>query len=193
MHYTKYFCIVLIFAIRFLILINKTPTFVLKIWQIQYLRVTSAGRFVSDIGLICLYHVTRNCRLPGLKEPRMKNLNSLLAFALLVLVVAGCGSSSNNNSNSSNSSNSNSLNNDNANKSANTSSTDDKDTKGVFHDDKAGIRLQAPEGWTTKLNGEQLTMSPPDDSIKIITWVPEEIFSKRSRILRKSSQSESST
>ena len=115
----------------------------------------------------------------------MKNLNSLLAFALLVLVVAGCGSSSNNNSNSSNSSNSNSLNNDNANKSANTSSTDDKDTKGVFHDDKAGIRLQAPEGWTTKLNGEQLTMSPPDDSIKIITWVPEGDFQQAIKDLEK--------
>jgi outer membrane lipoprotein-sorting protein len=115
----------------------------------------------------------------------MKNLNSLLAFALLVLVVAGCGSSSNNNSNSSNSSNSNSSNNGSSNNSANTSSTEDKDTKGVFHDDKAGIRLQAPEGWTTKLNGEQLTMSPPDDSMKIITWVPEGDFQEAIKDLEK--------
>jgi outer membrane lipoprotein-sorting protein len=114
----------------------------------------------------------------------MKNLNSLLAFALLVLVVAGCGSSSNNTSNSSNSSNSNSSNNGNANKSASTSSTAE-DTKGVFHDDKAGIRLQAPEGWTTKLNGEQLTMSPPDDSMKIITWVPEGDFQEAIKDLEK--------
>jgi predicted Zn-dependent protease len=104
----------------------------------------------------------------------MKNLNSLLAFALLVLVVVACSSSSNN-SNSSNSANSNNSNNSNSNKSANSSASTDKE-KGVFHDDKAGIRLQAPEGWTTKLNGEQLTMSPPDDSMKIITWVPEGDF-----------------
>jgi predicted Zn-dependent protease len=114
----------------------------------------------------------------------MKSLNSLLAFALLVLVVAGCGSS-NNNSNSSNSSNSNSSNNSSPNNSANTSTTADKDTKGVFHDDKAGIRLQAPEGWTTKLNGEQLTMSPPDDSMKIITWVPEGDFQEAIKDLEK--------
>jgi predicted Zn-dependent protease len=57
----------------------------------------------------------------------------------------------------------------------NSSSSTDTE-KGVFHDDKAGIRLKAPEGWTTKLNGEQLTMSPPDDSMKIITWVPEGDF-----------------
>ncbi len=107
----------------------------------------------------------------------MKNLNSLFAFALLVLLVAACSSSNNNNnSNSSNSSNDNNSNNSNSSKSSNSPSSTDKDAKGVFHDDKAGIRLQAPEGWTTKLNGEQLTMSPPDDSMKIITWVPEGDF-----------------
>jgi predicted Zn-dependent protease len=105
----------------------------------------------------------------------MKNLNSLLAFALLVLVVAACSSSNSNNSNSANSSNSNNSNNSNSNKPANTSTSTDAE-KGVFHDDKAGIRLKAPDGWTTKLNGEQLTMSPPDDSMKIITWVPEGDF-----------------
>jgi predicted Zn-dependent protease len=103
----------------------------------------------------------------------MKNLNSVLAFALMVLAVAGC-SSSNSNSNSSSGNNSNSSN---SNQPANTSSSADKE-KGVFHDDKAGIRLQAPDGWTTKLNNEQLTMSPPDDSMKIITWVPEGDFQK---------------
>ena len=101
----------------------------------------------------------------------MKNLNSLLAFVLMIVVVCGCGRSASNNSNSSNGNNSNDTN---SNKAANISSADKE--KGVFHDDKAGIRLQAPEGWTTKLNGEQLTMSPPDDSMKIITWVPEGDF-----------------
>jgi predicted Zn-dependent protease len=105
----------------------------------------------------------------------MKNLNSLLAFTLLVLVVAACSSSNSNNNNSANSSNSNNSNNSNSNKPANTSTSTDAE-KGVFHDDKAGIRLKAPDGWTTKLNGEQLTMSPPDDSMKIITWVPEGDF-----------------
>ena len=105
----------------------------------------------------------------------MKNLNSLLAFALLVLVVAACSSSNSNNNNSANSSNTNNSNDSNSNKPANTSSSTDAE-KGVFHDDKAGIRLKAPDGWTTKLNGEQLTMSPPDDSMKIITWVPEGDF-----------------
>jgi len=112
----------------------------------------------------------------------MKSLNSLLAFALLVLIVAAC-SSSNSNSNNSNS-NSNNSNNSNSNQPANSSSSTDKE-KGVFHDDKAGIRLQAPEGWTTKLNGEQLTMSPPDDSMKIITWVPEGDFQEAIKDLEK--------
>lgn len=106
----------------------------------------------------------------------MKNLNSLLAIALLGFVVAACSSSNTNNSNSSNSSNGNSSNNSNSDKAANTSSPADKTEEGVFHDDKAGIRLQAPKGWTSKLNGEQLTLSPPDDSMKIITWVPEGDF-----------------
>ena len=105
----------------------------------------------------------------------MNKVNSLLAFALLVLAVAGCSNSAKVNSNSSNSSNSNNSNNSNSNAPADSSASTDKE-KGVFHDDKAGIRLQAPEGWTTKLNGEQLTMSPPDDSMKIITWVPEGDF-----------------
>ena len=105
----------------------------------------------------------------------MKNLNSLLAFALLVLVVTACSSSNSNNNNSANSSNSNNSNDSNSNRPANTSTSTDAE-KGVFHDDKAGIRLKAPDGWTTKLNGEQLTMSPPDDSMKIITWVPEGDF-----------------
>ena len=114
----------------------------------------------------------------------MKNPNALLAFALLVLVVAACSSSNSNNSNSSNSSNTNNSNNSNSDKPANTSSSTDKSEEGVFHDDKAGIRLQAPKGWTTKLNGEQWTMSPPDDSMKIITWVPEGDFQEAIKDLK---------
>lgn len=110
----------------------------------------------------------------------MKNLNSLIAFAVLVLVVAACSSSSNNN-NSSNSSNNNNSNNNNSSKSnSNSSSTSSKDapadSEGVFHDDNAGIRLQAPKGWKTKLDGEQLVITAPDSSMTMVFWVPEGNF-----------------
>jgi outer membrane lipoprotein-sorting protein len=113
----------------------------------------------------------------------MKNLNSLIAFAVLVLVVAGCSSSSNNN-NSSNSSNSNSSNNNNSSNSNSTNSTNSSksskdapaDSEGVFHDDNAGIRLQAPKGWKTKLDGEQLVITAPDSSMTMVFWVPEGSF-----------------
>jgi flagellum-specific peptidoglycan hydrolase FlgJ len=115
----------------------------------------------------------------------MKNLNSLIAFAVLVLVVAACSSSSNNNnsSNSSNNNNSNnnSSNNNNSSKSnSNSSSTSSKDapadSEGVFHDDNAGIRLRAPKGWKTKLDGEQLVITAPDSSMTMVFWVPEGSF-----------------
>ena len=117
----------------------------------------------------------------------MKNLNSLLAFALLVLIVAACGgsndnsNSNNNNSNSSNS-NSNSSNNNNSStsNSNNSNSTSSKDapadSEGVFHDDNAGIRLQAPKGWKTRLDGEQLVITSPDSTLTMVFWVPEGSF-----------------
>jgi flagellum-specific peptidoglycan hydrolase FlgJ len=110
----------------------------------------------------------------------MKNLNSLIAFAVLVLVVAGCSSSSNNN-NSSNSSNNNSSNNSNSSNSDSTNSSKSSkdapaDSEGVFHDDNAGIRLQAPKGWKTKLDGEQLVITAPDSSMTMVFWVPEGSF-----------------
>jgi outer membrane lipoprotein-sorting protein len=118
----------------------------------------------------------------------MKNLNSLIAFALLVLVVAGCASQSNDNSKSSNSSNSNSSNTNSSNtnssnsgnssKSASSSSSQEptSEGEGVFHDDNAGIRLQAPTGWKTQLDGEQLLITAPDDSMRMVFWVPEGSF-----------------
>jgi len=104
----------------------------------------------------------------------MKNLNSLIAFALLVLVVAACGKSSNDNS-------SNSSNNNNSSNSSNSSSSSktapsETNSEGVFHDDNAGIRLQAPKGWKTRLDGEQLIITAPDGSMTMVFWVPEGSF-----------------
>jgi len=111
-----------------------------------------------------------------------RNFNSLLAFAVLVLVAVAC-SSSNNNNNSSNSSNNNnsnsnsSNNNNSSNSNSNTVSKDaPPDTEGVFHDDNAGIRLQAPKGWKTRLDGEQLIITAPDNSLTMVFWVPEGSF-----------------
>lgn len=102
----------------------------------------------------------------------MKNLNSLLAFAILALVVVGCGESNNNSNSNSNSSNST--------KSSNTSSSSSKEPTSegdnVFHDDNAGIRLQAPKGWSTKLDGEQLVIGAPDHTMSMVFWVPEGSF-----------------
>ncbi len=116
----------------------------------------------------------------------MKNLNSLIAFAVMVLVVGGCGSSNNNNSSSSsnnnNSSNNNSSNNtsssnkSNSNSSSASSKDEPADSEGVFHDDNAGIRLQAPKGWKTRLDGEQLVITAPDNSLTMVFWVPEGSF-----------------
>jgi outer membrane lipoprotein-sorting protein len=104
----------------------------------------------------------------------MKNLNSLIAFALLVLVVAACGKSSNDNS--SNSSNNNNSSNSNSSSSSSKTAPSETNSEGVFHDDKAGIRLQAPKGWKTRLDGEQLIITAPDGSMTMVFWVPEGSF-----------------
>jgi hypothetical protein len=108
----------------------------------------------------------------------MKNWNSLIAFTLLVLVVVACGKSSNDNS--SNSSNNNSSNNNSSSNSNSSSSSktapSETNSEGVFHDDNAGIRLQAPKGWKTRLDGEQLIITAPDDSMTMVFWVPEGSF-----------------
>lgn len=108
----------------------------------------------------------------------MKNLNSLIAFALLVVVVVACSKSSNDNS--SNSSNNNNSNNNNSSTSnsnkASKDAPEETNSEGVFHDDKAGIRLQAPKGWKTRLDGEQLIITAPDDSMTMVFWVPEGSF-----------------
>jgi outer membrane lipoprotein-sorting protein len=129
---------------------------------------------------------------PGAKgDPQMKHLNSIVAFALLVLVVAGCANQSNDNSKSNssnsnssttnstntNSSNSTSSSNSSSNKSASSSSQEPtSEGEGVFHDDNAGIRLQAPKGWNTQLDGEQLLITAPDDSMRMVFWVPDGSF-----------------
>ena len=104
----------------------------------------------------------------------MKNLNSLIAFALLVLAVAACGKSSNDNS--SNSSNNNNSSNSNNSSSSSKTAPSETNSEGVFHDDNAGIRLQAPKGWKTRLDGEQLTITAPDGSMTMVFWVPEGSF-----------------
>lgn len=109
----------------------------------------------------------------------MKNVNSLIALGLLIIVVAACGGSNNNNSNSNNSNSNNSnkanSNDSNSNKVSKDAPTE-TDAEGVFHDDNAGIRLQAPKGWKTKLDGEQLIISAPDNSMTMVFWVPEGSF-----------------
>jgi len=118
----------------------------------------------------------------------MKNLNSIIAFGLLVLIVVGCGES-NDNSKSSNSANTNNSNNSNATKSPSTSSSSAEPTSdgdNVFHDDKAMIRLQAPKGWQTRLDGEQLVISAPDHSMTMVFWVPEESFNVAIKDLERS-------
>jgi hypothetical protein len=107
----------------------------------------------------------------------MKNVNSLIALGLLIIVVAACGGSNNNNSNSNNSNNSNKTNSNdsNSNKVSKDAPTE-TNSEGVFHDDNAGIRLQAPKGWKTRLDGEQLIISAPDNSMTMVFWVPEGSF-----------------
>jgi hypothetical protein len=116
---------------------------------------------------------------------KVKNLNSILAFALLVLVAVGCGET-NDNSKSSNSTNSNNANNSNANKSSTSSAEPTSDGDNIFHDDKAMIRLQAPKGWETKLEGEQLVIRAPDHSMSLVFWVPEGSFNSAIKDLERS-------
>ena len=63
-------------------------------------------------------------------------------------------------------------------KSSSSSKTAPSETnsEGVFHDDNAGIRLQAPKGWKTRLDGEQLIITAPDNSLTMVFWVPEGSF-----------------
>jgi hypothetical protein len=44
----------------------------------------------------------------------------------------------------------------------------------VFTHQKAGIQFQLPKGWKAEPDGEQITVSAPDDSYTLVFWVPDE-------------------
>ncbi len=43
----------------------------------------------------------------------------------------------------------------------------------TYTHEEGGIQFDAPDGWKSEVDGEQITMSAPDDSISIVFWVPE--------------------
>ena len=43
----------------------------------------------------------------------------------------------------------------------------------TYTHEEGGIQFEAPDGWKSEVDGEQITVSAPDDSISIVLWVPE--------------------
>jgi len=43
----------------------------------------------------------------------------------------------------------------------------------TFTHEEGGIQFDAPDGWKSEADDEQITISAPDDSISIVFWVPE--------------------
>ncbi len=43
----------------------------------------------------------------------------------------------------------------------------------TYTHEEGGIQFDAPDGWKSEVDGEQITVSAPDDSISIVFWVPE--------------------
>ena len=119
----------------------------------------------------------------------MKKLNSLLGCALLCLAVLACSGSGNdnnsNNSNNSNNANSNSNNSNNSNSSnTNTSNSNSSSSSSapaasssgdnIYKNESAGIQFEAPAGWPVKPDGEQLLIASPDDTLRMVFWVPQQ-------------------
>ena len=43
----------------------------------------------------------------------------------------------------------------------------------TYTHEEGGIQFDAPDGWKSEAEGDQITVSAPDDSISIVFWVPE--------------------
>ena len=43
----------------------------------------------------------------------------------------------------------------------------------TFKHEEGGIQFDAPAGWKSEAEDDQITVSAPDDSISIVLWVPE--------------------
>jgi hypothetical protein len=44
----------------------------------------------------------------------------------------------------------------------------------TFTHEASGIQFDLPDGWKAEPDGEQMTVSSPDDTLSIVFWVPEE-------------------
>ena len=53
-------------------------------------------------------------------------------------------------------------------------STQDASGGQIFTHKEGGITFEMPNGWKAEPDGDQLTISPPDDSIGVVFWVTKE-------------------
>ncbi|MDT5062068.1 MAG: hypothetical protein QOH63_2527 [Acidobacteriota bacterium] len=114
----------------------------------------------------------------------MKTLKLIFALGLAAALFAGC-SKSETNTNSSNTSNTKASSSPttttttttttpapaNDNSSSSTSSSSPGEGEPFTHQE-GGIQFIAPPTWKAKNEGETLTVSPPDDALSVVFWVP---------------------
>jgi hypothetical protein len=114
----------------------------------------------------------------------MKALKLILAVALASQLLVACNTASNSNNSNSNS-NSNSKNTSNSNNTNSTSKTSNSEAPAeksstaangdnIYTHKEGGIQFELPAGWKAEPNGDQMTLSTPDNALSVVLWVPAE-------------------
>jgi hypothetical protein len=124
-----------------------------------------------------------------LEARKLKALKMILALALASQFLLACSKDANTNTNANNSNNANTTKTStttnttttNTSKTANanteatapqtaTNASDDN----IFKHEEGGIQFERPAGWKAEPNGEQMTLSTPDNALSVVLWVPAE-------------------
>jgi predicted Zn-dependent protease len=106
----------------------------------------------------------------------LRTLNLILCLGLLGALSLACGSPATN-ANSTNVAKA--ANTSNTASAANTAATPAASSQAAsggetFTHKEGGITFEIPNGWKAEPDGDQLTVSPPDDSIGVVFWVTKE-------------------
>jgi hypothetical protein len=123
-----------------------------------------------------------------LEARKLKVLKMMLALALASQLLLACSKDTNTNANNTNNSNTtktsttttnttttNTSKSTNANAEATAPQTaTDASGDNIFKHEEGGIQFERPAGWKAEPNGEQLTLSTPDNALSVVLWVPAE-------------------
>lgn len=111
----------------------------------------------------------------------MKTVKVILAVALASQLLLACSGNTNSNANTTNtntkttSTTTNSSSANTASK-ANSESSQDSSASNDNHytHKEGGIQFELPAGWKAEPNGDQMTLSTPDNALSVVLWVPAE-------------------